>query len=68
MVRTFAQTLGVRSENRKIKDEDNAAREAAFDANIAIIESRILALLEQPFESLADDQLASLLNNIAEKY
>jgi len=43
----------------------NADRKAVFDTVIATIESRVMALLEQPFESFADDQLASLLNTLA---
>ncbi len=44
---------------------DNAATAAAFDAVVATTESRMLALQQQPFESMDDDQLAALLKNIA---
>jgi arsenate reductase len=46
----------------------DAERFAAFDAVAAIIEARISALLQSPFEVLQGEQLAVLLQSIAEQH
>jgi arsenate reductase len=46
----------------------DAERTAAFDAVAAIIEMRITVLLQSPFETLNGEQLAALLQSIAEQH